>query len=730
MRLDLDLKAARQHLAALTGDPDGPATFQTVHDVSDGETKNPELAHVVHGKLSVHMRPNNTLAKKHARGAAIYVTNNQTDGKGRCLENIVAARGVHADLDHGLPDLPLPPSILTQTSPATETSPPHYQAVWLSDDLDRVTAKAINRSIVARLGADPGAIDIARVFRLAGSWHRKGEPFCVRLLEADSTRRYSAAQLVEAFGRVEESAPTPAGEAKPFTGNVSARAARELKHACQLLRNHRAVDGAKNGHSGINALVAERAFRLGRFGGSGELGEQEAKDAMWDACERAHREHPTESRARFDSTFDRQWRKGAEQPMGDWGPPPGEPLAGEETIFEDASAWQPPERERKPGEDDDRDEPKAGKADPVGLDNVLMSAQWPRFVEVQEARANGGYEPFPTGSPSIDAMLGGGLPRGQVTIMPAACATGKTSFAVDLALRTALSGRPALIVSLELPVEGLLCLVTSNQANGCPRHEVMQAKRVDAVRMLSTSMVDLPLAILERATPAEIEAVVVAMTERYGEPPLVCLDYAQQLADPAKVKDARIAAEVVSAALTEMAKRTGCALFELASVARPFKGKRPPRPQIGDAVHSAKESGRWESDAAVVIGLFAAGDDPGSGGRCKWVWALVDKNRWSGKLGLVALKYDGFRCSFEEGDPDAVPAPEKDPDQAAPGLDQRIREAVAKHEIKSMDKIALTVGGRKRTALARIKYLVGIGALVQDSKEEPFQWVEDVCRDM
>lgn len=144
----------------------------------------------------------------------------------------------------------------------------------------------------------------------------------------------------------------------------------------------------------------------------------------------------------------------------------------------------------------------------------------------------------------------------------------------------------------------------------------------------------------------------------------------------------------------------------------------------GDAINAAKESGRWESDAAVVIGLFAAGDltDPATGkaGRHKAVWALVDKNRWAGNLGLVALKYDGMRCAFEDHDPDDMPAPAKDPEKKDEVLDQRIREAVTKHDLTTLTQVVGACKGNRTALLDRARFLIAT-TLTKDEKG-CFRW--------
>jgi hypothetical protein len=110
-----DRNEAERFLAAL--DPDATFfTFQTFDD--DKERRDKKLARVLHGTLAKHW---DALVRLNEQGAGIFVTVNETDGKGRKTENIVKIRALYVDLD-GAPLEPVlangrPPHIVTETSP-------------------------------------------------------------------------------------------------------------------------------------------------------------------------------------------------------------------------------------------------------------------------------------------------------------------------------------------------------------------------------------------------------------------------------------------------------------------------------------------------------------------------------------------------------------------------------------------------------------------------------------
>jgi len=108
-------------------------------------------------------------------GAAIYVAVNEFEGR-RKIDNLHKVRGVHADLDGASEEQleklceTLPPTIAVQSSSAEKQH--WYWLLTEGETLDSESAKAINQTLVG-LGADPAAVDVARLLRLPGFRHMK-----------------------------------------------------------------------------------------------------------------------------------------------------------------------------------------------------------------------------------------------------------------------------------------------------------------------------------------------------------------------------------------------------------------------------------------------------------------------------------------------------------------------------------------------------------------------------
>lgn len=108
-------------------------------------------------------------------GAAIYVAVNEFEGR-RKIDNLHRVRGVHADLDGATDEqlkklrATLPPTIAVQSSSAEKQH--WYWLLMEGETLGAESAKAINQTLVG-LGADPAAVDVARLLRLPGFRHMK-----------------------------------------------------------------------------------------------------------------------------------------------------------------------------------------------------------------------------------------------------------------------------------------------------------------------------------------------------------------------------------------------------------------------------------------------------------------------------------------------------------------------------------------------------------------------------
>jgi hypothetical protein len=110
----------------------------------------------------------------------VFVTVNETDGKGRATTNIVRVRATFVDLD-GAPLEPvtthrIPPHIVI------ESSPDRWHAYWLTVDCPLKDFKIAQKRLASQFNGDPSVCDLPRVMRLPGFLHQKGEPFMTKII--------------------------------------------------------------------------------------------------------------------------------------------------------------------------------------------------------------------------------------------------------------------------------------------------------------------------------------------------------------------------------------------------------------------------------------------------------------------------------------------------------------------------------------------------------------------
>ena len=198
-----DISLAIKFLQLLDTRAAGCFTYQTFHD-TEAKDKDPSLARVIPGPAR------SQLLDLHERGAGIYVTVNETDDKAvRCNGNISRIRAVWREADAAdLPELPIEPSLIVETSPGHAHEYFLVADDWPTDDQGRADFAAVMERMVETYKSDKNAKDLARVLRVPGFLHRKHEPHLVHISKpngnGEKVRRYTRAEILAAFPPIEQ----------------------------------------------------------------------------------------------------------------------------------------------------------------------------------------------------------------------------------------------------------------------------------------------------------------------------------------------------------------------------------------------------------------------------------------------------------------------------------------------------------------------------------------------
>ena len=271
----------------------------------------------------------------------------------------------------------------------------------------------------------------------------------------------------------------------------------------------------------------------------------------------------------------------------------------------------------------------------------------------QVAAAGGEVHGAPTGYPSLDRMLMG-LREGQLIVLGARPAVGKTSFALNLALNAAAEGYTVGFFSLEMSgkeiAQRFICahaqINMSNFRTGriSPQEWANINEATQELGKLDILIDDTP-----GTTVTEIRAKARRMLHN-KEKALIILDYLQLVNPPAgKNYNGNRVLEVseMSRGLKIMAKELGVPVIMLSQLSRAVESRTGKRPQLSDL----RESGSIEQDADIVMMLDrssseqeAARDDRPDEGITR---VIVAKNR-SGPIGDVDLVFLPASTKFYE----------------------------------------------------------------------------------
>jgi replicative DNA helicase len=258
---------------------------------------------------------------------------------------------------------------------------------------------------------------------------------------------------------------------------------------------------------------------------------------------------------------------------------------------------------------------------------------------------------IPTGFPSIDKILGGGLRRRDLVVLGGDVGTGKSALALGIALRVAQQGTGVALLSGEMDEERVMeraLAVEGRVAVDELRHAMTNELTRASLGAAAVRLRGLPFSILPLA--AEDLETMAARLDGLRQLGLVIVDYLQLVPPPAgtgrTTQDEDMA--VTLRRLKAMALERQLSCLVLAQLPR-FDASRPDhRPTLDDYGHL----GAVKQHADVVLSLYREDMyDPGRGveGATE---LLVSKNR-NGPTGFVDLYFYRRWMRFEDMlDPD------------------------------------------------------------------------------
>jgi len=209
-----------------------------------------------------------------------------------------------------------------------------------------------------------------------------------------------------------------------------------------------------------------------------------------------------------------------------------------------------------------------------------------------------------TGFVDIDEMTSG-LQNGELIIVAARPAMGKTSFCLNVAQHVAMRvGETVGVFSLEMSKEQLaLRLLCADARIDAHRLRTGKLNEKDWARLAKayTDLLQAKIFIDDSASvsPLEMRAKCRRLKAEHGLA-LVIVDYLQLMSASSRTENRQQEISAISRSLKGLAKELSCPVVALSQLSRAPEARTDRRPQLSDL----RESGALEQDADIVMFIY------------------------------------------------------------------------------------------------------------------------------
>ena len=279
---------------------------------------------------------------------------------------------------------------------------------------------------------------------------------------------------------------------------------------------------------------------------------------------------------------------------------------------------------------------------------LKMNAKKGKTIEqiVDELEQSTEQQYIPSQYPDLDMIISG-FGKGHLIILAARPGIGKTSFAINIAAKTAGQGCHTAFFSLEMPAGELMYRIMAYES-GSSYSSLRSGNRSDqgyAFTRARNNMGGLPLMIFDDCyTLSEVRSSAFR-TLRGKDHGMIIVDYLQLMTNEAKAESRQVEVASMSRSLKMLAKQLNVPVIALSQLNREIENRRNKRPQLSDL----RESGAIEQDADIVMFIDRSMNEedyrnksrPNEGEAVLY----VEKNR-HGRTGKVYLYFDSKSCEF------------------------------------------------------------------------------------
>lgn len=243
----------------------------------------------------------------------------------------------------------------------------------------------------------------------------------------------------------------------------------------------------------------------------------------------------------------------------------------------------------------------ATKSRIINLNSLLLNS----FERIEERSLNkSGISGIPTGYGDVDRMLNG-LNKGDLIILAARPAMGKTAFALNIASNVALKAeKTAIIFNLEMPgiqLSDRLLAAIGNIDSQAIRTGRMNDGDWGKLTMAIGTLSEAPLNIIDEAFNLnQIRSDARKLKRECGELGVIVIDYLQLIGVEGNFANTNDRVSHISRSLKLLARELDVPIIALSQLSRGVEQRQDKRPMLSDL----RDSGSIEQDADVVAFLY------------------------------------------------------------------------------------------------------------------------------
>lgn len=266
--------------------------------------------------------------------------------------------------------------------------------------------------------------------------------------------------------------------------------------------------------------------------------------------------------------------------------------------------------------------------------------------EIEAINAHGGeVTGVPTGFIELDELTNG-LQAGQMVILAARPAMGKSTLGLDIARSCSIKNKmTSVIFSLEMPKVEIVMRLLSAEAQIALNHIRKGPMGEDDWQRMANKMAqisDAPLFIDDspNLTMMEIRAKARRLKQKH-DLKLVVIDYLQLMSSGKKVESRQLEVSEFSRQMKLLAKELGVPVVAISQLNRGPEQRTDKKPMVSDL----RESGSLEQDADIVILLHRDDVYDRESARAGEADFIVAKNR-NGPTKTVVTAFQGHYSRF------------------------------------------------------------------------------------